>query len=407
MPAAGRRSAEAPKRRSAGAPKRRSAEAPRAAGGVDAGALTRSGGLAKVGPARVGPPYLSAFESEPMQRVRALWPLLVVVLIAPGVGAQGGGAPGAPGDVQAARALFEEARRDEQAGRWGEALGKLQRILQSKETASVRFHAAYCEEKLGELASAYRDYERALELARSTQGPDRKLIVEQSADGLKDLTGRVPELVLQLPRDVEGVRVTFDGTEVPAARASGPLRVNPGLHVLNVSAPGKKPFSREFSLSEREKHTVVVLFEPASGAPPAAAPPPAAPAPGTTAAPAAPAVPAERPAGAGGGSSIAPWVVGGASVALAGVGVGFFFAGRSQGDKLDECRGGGVVCKLSDIEATRTRNYAIAGSAGALALVGGGVTLALALARGNDAPAAKAASGPLVGPGWLGWAGRF
>jgi hypothetical protein len=345
-----------------------------------------------------------------MHRRHAAWLVFVVALAGPSAAlAQGPAATPterspAPEalDATAARALFDEARKDEQAGRWGEALMKFQRIARSKETASVRFHAAYCEEKMGEVASAYLDYERALELARSSQGPDRKLIIEQSADGLKELAPRVPELTIQLPRSVEGVRVLIDGTEVPAERATGPLRVNPGLHTLQVMAPGQRPFQREFSLRQREKHTVVVLFEATPSASPAAAPPTAAPA------PAAAVVATERPASDAGGGSLAPWIVGGASLALAGVGVGFFFAGEARGDELDDCRSGRALCDESSVESSRKRNYAIAGTAGALSLVGAGVTVVLALSGGSSTSvAARAAGGLVIAPNAVGWAGRF
>lgn len=342
-----------------------------------------------------------------MHRRHAAWLVFVVALAGPraalaqGPAAAPAGRSPAPEalDATTARALFDEARKDEQAGRWGEALAKFQRIARSKETASVRFHAAYCEEKLGEVASAYANYERALELARSSQGPDRKLIIEQSAEGLKDLAPRVPEVTIQLPRGVDGVRVTFDNNEVPAERATGPLRVNPGQHTLQVVAPGLRPFVREFSLAQREKHTVVVLFESTPSATPAAAP---------AAAPAPPAAPAERPASDQGGSSLAPWIVGGASAALAGVGVGFFFAGEARDDELDDCRTALAVCDESAVESSRKRNYTIAGVAGALSLVGAGVTVVLALSGGssNGVPA-RAASGLVITPHGMGWAGRF
>ncbi|HEU4410385.1 MAG TPA: hypothetical protein VFS43_34340 [Polyangiaceae bacterium] len=333
---------------------------------------------------------------------RALGPLALALACSRGAIAQEAGGPGgAAGDVQAARALFEEGTRDEQAGRWGEALAKFQRVLKIKETASGRFHAAYCEEKLGRLASAYADYKRALELARSTQGPDRKLIVEQSAESIRGLEARVPEVSLRLPKGVEGARVSVDDVEVPAERAAGPLPLDPGPHTLSVSAPGRKPFGLNVLLKERDRPTVVVNLEPLA-APPAPAPAgPAAP-PAATAA-----GPAEAPAGSG-GASIAPWVVGGASVALAGVGAGFFLVGRGQADDLDECREAGVVCDRDAINQSRTRNYALAGAAGVLSLVGAGVAIAIALSGGDDAPAAaKAAGGLVVTPQGLGWAGRF
>src|SRR5687767_8465159 len=70
---------------------------------------------------------------------------------------EGGRREPSAAELEAARALFEEARRDEAARRWGEALLKFRRILATKDTASLRFHLAYCEESMGLVASATRD----------------------------------------------------------------------------------------------------------------------------------------------------------------------------------------------------------------------------------------------------------
>lgn len=334
---------------------------------------------------------------------RSLEVLAVVLVCSRGASAQEAGP--AAGNVQAARALFDDARRDEQAARWTDALVKFKRILETKKTASVLFHVAYCEEKLGEFASAYEDYGRALELARSTGGPDRKLIIEQSADSMKVLLPQIPEVTLQLPREVESPRVTVDNTVVPPEKVAAPLRVNPGLHTISVSAPGWKPFVREVSLKPYERHTISTALERASSTPPTA--PPVAPVATGPIAPGPIAPPAEAPTKSGGGSAV-PWVVGGVSVGLAGAAVGFFLAGQSRADDLDECRRNNVVCDRDSIDKARTRNYALAGAAGVLALVGGGVTLVLALSKNDDAPAgAKAASGLVLTPGGVGWASRF
>jgi len=62
-------------------------------------------------------------------------------------------AHGAPseGELQSARELFAAAERDEDAGSWADARGKLERVAALKLTAGVRYHLALCDEHLGHL----------------------------------------------------------------------------------------------------------------------------------------------------------------------------------------------------------------------------------------------------------------
>ena len=68
--------------------------------------------------------------------------------------------------VTATRELFIAATKDEQAGRFAEALEKLRKVVVLKPTAGVRFHIANCEEGIGQLVKALDDYSRAETQAR-------------------------------------------------------------------------------------------------------------------------------------------------------------------------------------------------------------------------------------------------
>ncbi len=328
----------------------------------------------------------------------------------PAEGAKGRAAGAAPAEVPAsdgpareptaaelevARALFEEARKDEAARRWGEALVKFRRIQATKDTASLRFHLAYCEENMGLVASAVRDYERAAELAQGGKGPDRKLIVEDAARSRAELAPRVPTLALELPAGVEGARVSVDGEPVAAERLSAALPLDPGRHAVEVSAPGRRLFQREVRLSEREKHTLSVVFEPA-----VALAPPAAPGPRRDA----PAKPVE---GGGGGVPAGVWVAGGAGVAFAGAAAGLLAKSLSQRAELDACGSRGGQCEGSQVAAASNRNMALAGVAGGLSAAGAGVAIWLALKGPSKAASKAPVTGLVLGPSTLGWRGSF
>ena len=75
-----------------------------------------------------------------------------------------------------------------------------------------------------------------------------------------------------------------------------------------------------------------------------------------------------------------PWALAGASIALGGAAGVSFLTGREQRRELERCRGEPDVylCKQADSESTRARNFALAGTAGALSLATAGAALSLA-----------------------------
>lgn len=153
-----------------------------------------------------------------------------------------------------------------------------------------------------------------------------------------------------------------------------PIPVDPGSHVLAVTAPGRRPFRQEFRAVEGAPVRVLVpaLEKDPAAAPavapatPPVAPPPLAPAPVT-------------PAGDGlGGQKIAALVVGGLGVVGIGVGLGFGAAAsgswddaeaRCSGGALDRCDSEGIA--LGEDAASAATIATVGVVAGGALLVGG------------------------------------
>src|SRR5262245_26524036 len=64
-------------------------------------------------------------------------------------------------DLQRARDLFADAQKREREGNWAGALEALNRVALIKRTPGVEYHLGICEEKLGMLVEAFRDYQAA------------------------------------------------------------------------------------------------------------------------------------------------------------------------------------------------------------------------------------------------------
>ena len=214
-------------------------------------------------------------------------------------------------ELASARDMFSEARRAEEAGRWGEALLKLKAVATVKMTPQVRFHLGLCQEHTGHLVEALNSFEVARAEA-ADQGV--ATVVDEARDHAASVRGRVPKLLIVLPAGADA-KVEVDGQVISSGLLARALPFDPGRHIIAASSPGQA-FSREVTISEKEEKRIEVAFTsvPVAAAPkvaPAAAPPP--PSPASTSSPAASAN-ASDSGHASGGSSTLGWIAVGTDV---------------------------------------------------------------------------------------------
>jgi len=247
-----------------------------------------------------------------------------------------------PAQVQAARELFAAASKDEDAQRWSDALEKLHRVAEVKLTASVRYHTAFCEEKLGQSATALVHYTEARDAAVREHNKAVQELVKPTF--LNELRARVPTLTLEVPSDAKGAEVTLDGNPQPPALWSTAVPLDPGTHRIEAHAPDREPFVRELTLHDREVTVLDVSLPPSVQPLPAPLPSPPAlpaakPAP-TRDTPAPPLARTAHPSASGGasrpiGAAVATTI---GAVVLVGGGLGaFVIAGNKQSSGASAC----------------------------------------------------------------------
>jgi hypothetical protein len=281
-------------------------------------------------------------------------------------------------DLATARALFSRAERDEEAGRWADALDKLRRTGSIKMTPGIRFHVALCEEKLGQLAAALADYAAAEDSAREEGNQD---VIDAVAEPRAEVRARVPTLTLRPPADVKDATLWLDGAPLVSASLGTPLPVEVGSHTIEGRAPNRATFSTTVSLVEKEARSVEVVLPwiPRASATPAAA--------------------ADRKGPPRSGAIVAS----SGALALVGFGVAaFFVAGNDQSDAQAQCK------ELTSCDGLKgpVRTW------DALALSGwivGAGTGALAVYLWTRSPSSDrgASAMLLAGPGSLQIVGRF
>ncbi len=308
----------------------------------------------------------------------------------------------APTEAQltAARALFIEAEADEDGRRWQEALEKLTRVSAVKLTSGVRYHTALCEEHLGQLVAALRDYKAAANQAHEENAGDVLRLVDKR---IIDSSARVPRLAIVVLPTLPNATVRLDGEPIGEGV---PIPVDPGTHQIDAIAPGYSSSKRVVTLEERASISIELKLD-STNLPPAAVAPAA---PAATLAPVVPTPAQERTSEpmTTRDRTVAIVAATGA-IALAAGGVGAYLeASHEQATSVQTCAE--VASRdpnacASQKNLIRTWDWvAVAAWAGA---VGAGTLAIFSLAKGHH----DTASGPpprvVIGPARIGLEGSF
>jgi hypothetical protein len=164
-------------------------------------------------------------------------------------------------ELAAARFLFAEALRDEQAQRFLDALQKFQRVRAVRDTASIEYRIGSCYDGIGQAVPAYEAYRDAIVLG---QGDARSADVVSAAAGrLQVLTRHVARLKLALPEVAPAdAEVRVDDRVVVRAALRDAIALEPGPHVVTATASGATPFRSEMALTEGAEVSLTISLEP-------------------------------------------------------------------------------------------------------------------------------------------------
>ncbi len=168
-------------------------------------------------------------------------------------------------DRTRARAAFQAGLALEAAGDWGKALQKFQEMATIKVTPQALFHQGRCLEHLGRWTEAVGMYRMAVDKADEPKLQD----VRKEADAARAaLEARLPKLIIRLGKGAAGAAVTIDGVTVGSASLGTPMAVDPGLHKLEATVPGRQDkVHREVSVAEAQVQDVTIEVDTATRPP--------------------------------------------------------------------------------------------------------------------------------------------
>jgi hypothetical protein len=301
--------------------------------------------------------------------------------------------------VQAAKDLFESARKhmaDEDYARAAEELEESLRLFHGKGTL---FNLAVCYEHLGRLASAWSLYVEVADAAAQAGEMEREHVAREAAAAI---ASHVPHLIVQVADGTPDLVVRRDSAVLGPSTWGVPLPVDPGQTIVKAAAPGRQEWQQPVTLQIGESQTVhVPVLEPAP-VPERASPPQAIP----VAPPVAGAPETASPSAIGRQRAFALVVAGAGVVAL---GVGSYYGLKSLGEwPSTSCPDG--KCSSPDT-IDRQRSSTSDGDVSTWAFVAGGVLAAgAAVLWLTGGPDDRPASPPIhvgVGPGGVRVAGTF
>jgi hypothetical protein len=178
------------------------------------------------------------------------WFLLILGLTA--VGLTLAGAPihahAAESNKATAEALFNEGRSLMAEGRYEEAIPKLEASQDLDPGLGTLLNLAECYERVGRTASAWAEYREVAALARQTGAREREQLAEQKS---LELEPKLSKLAIGVAPGVDptALRITRDGSVVRTAELGILIPVDPGTHTVEVTAPGKTPWSTSVEVS--------------------------------------------------------------------------------------------------------------------------------------------------------------
>jgi hypothetical protein len=163
-------------------------------------------------------------------------------------------------DRVAAESLFQDGKRLMAAGNYAEACPKFETSQRLDPGVGTQLNLADCYEKSGKTASAWAMFLEAASGARAAGNTARD---QAARDRAAALAGRLARLTVTVTsaRALPGMVIKRDGVALDRALWGTSVPVDPGTRVVEVTAPGKKPWSTKVQVRAEKGELVVEVPE--------------------------------------------------------------------------------------------------------------------------------------------------
>jgi hypothetical protein len=146
-----------------------------------------------------------------------------------------------------AQLLFDEGRKLTEAGKLVEACEAFDESQKLDPAIGTQLNLANCYEKIGRTASAWIMYLEVKTKAIRAGQEDRAKYAEERAAALEP---NLSKMRVEVSEPVAGLTITRNGTAVAGSAIGKPIPVDPGEHVIEAVAPGKKAWTTTIEVGE-------------------------------------------------------------------------------------------------------------------------------------------------------------
>jgi serine/threonine-protein kinase len=252
------------------------------------------------------------------------------------------GSPAAAQDDKArADALYKEGASLLKAEKFEEACSKLEESQKLDPAIGTLGLLAFCREKQGRTATAWRMYQDAADMAAEAGQKKRRRAAEKAAQRLE---ATLSKLTIQVKSPIDGIEVRRDGEVIKRPLWGTAIPVDPGSVEVTAWAPGYEAFQKTIEVAA-DGASVTLEIPALVKAKETAAPPPEP--------PKQPDKPKEPKPAVKEGPRDMTLIYVAAGVGGAGVLAGTFFgwrAGKKNDESMDYCRDNGVDCYPKGVE---------------------------------------------------------
>ena len=154
-----------------------------------------------------------------------------------------------------ALAKFKEGNDSFINDQWPAALARYREALKFWDHPNIRYNAAICLIKMGQMVEAYEHMQAAMRFGDAPLGKDLFKQGQTYLDILKSSTSYI-EVVCKQP---EGVSVTIDGERLDTCPDT--KLVTPGQHQIVSEKPGYRTERKEITAPPGGKETVVIVMQ--------------------------------------------------------------------------------------------------------------------------------------------------
>lgn len=173
-------------------------------------------------------------------------------------------------NVAAAEALFTAGRQLVEQGKVAEGCQKFNASYKLAPALGTLLNLADCYEKAGQYASAWARFTEAISLSQRANRPDREKTARDRATKLEPKLTRMTIVAKE-----DNVEIRRDGTLLDSGALGTAVPVDPGKHVVEARAKGKKTWTTTVEAGDPSKPVKVEVpaLEAATDEKPKAPPP--------------------------------------------------------------------------------------------------------------------------------------